>query len=334
MRAPSRPSRFPIAVALELSRGASAAAYVYTGVGNVAPPPDPGVEIRAGDQAREAYAAAMERMFERAAPQATLEIAEISADLDFDDDGWHAVVEHLLVLRGRDGVELGRWRTKGRELIVGLGPRSMPAAFARAAEQAARRFEATFEEPAGVAAWLGERGAAPRGPPPPPAEAPPPAPPPPRGYAAYVDAGVGLFLFESGGMDPTSAATEALSLRTGVSAPWAFAQLRMTGAQPQGAASIRAVALEAGPVLRLSQDIELVAGLGACHVQAGGSTRTAATVFGGIRVAKAVSASGARVRLGLEAREDFGEMFRLEGQLGAISVVPAGSVSVLLGLER
>lgn len=129
-------------------------------------PPEPSGTADLTVQTRAAYAAAAARMFHPAAPGADVDLelaVSISgADVDSRSSGSTAWIEHLVVLRTSANEELGEWRVRGDEPFLGASESAMEAAFARAAREAAEEFEARFEEPPGVAAWLRERGIPPR----------------------------------------------------------------------------------------------------------------------------------------------------------------------------
>lgn len=338
-------SGYPFSIRLRLSPGALRARFVHGGGGGFFSPPNPSCTAAVGEQARDAYAAALRRMARKdASDGAELEVSSVSAGVDLDADGWHAVLVHVLVLRDLAGDELGRWTVKGRQPIVGLGEKAIPAAFSRAAEITARRFESGFEEPAGVARWLAERGVEPGSTPrpAPPAEPQPPTltrspEGPPRGETAlYLDLGGGIVPFDASnnhsqpvvGLPEPSVTTSrsddvryAFATRAGVSGRWAFAQLLLTKwRSPQmvawnDAVRVTTFGVEAGPLLRLRPEVEVTAGLGLAWVYAdamrrppGPPTPTQRQVLSAVGAVRYVSGNGpgpTRLRFGAEVRTTF-----------------------------
>lgn len=344
--APPAPVSYPFDVQLRLSPQAARRVFVYAGGLGPFLPPDPGTEIPVGDQARRAYEVVVRRSFRISEPVAAIELEKVAADLDFDDEGWHAVVEHQLVMRSPAGGEIARWTTRGREPIAGHGPRAMPAAFDGAARRAAEQFETGFETPAGVVSWLRERGVEAR-PPPVALAPPPPAAPavPARGLAMHVDLGLGLYLFGGGsGIDGGSLTQQALAARIGVSIPWGFAQVTYARAgldtsdglrTPGGeyADALKTYGVEVGPVWQLRY-VDLVAGLGLHLATAGGSEAKGASLSAGIRSVRTVSREGTCIRIGFEARREIGETLEVQtSTTERRTLAPASSLWLLLGLE-
>jgi hypothetical protein len=304
---------WPVHVEIALSRKAAGALFQH-GIGpSLFAPPNPACSVSVGEQAREAYSAAARRMFraEKGDRTASLEIEIAQADLDLDLDGWHAQVEHALVLRSTSGAEMGRWTMTGRDRVEGLGEGAIPRAFRGAAEKAAMRFEAAFPDPPAVARWLTDGGATlasvPRARPPPDVplvQARPPGPP--RTLALFVDGAGGSY-----------GRAGALSFRVGALAPWAFVQLM--GARRTDL--VDRAGFEAGPLFRLAPNVDLRVGGGAHRVtapsdrlgrsgaQGGAPQSTAATVgsaFTSIGLSLPVTSGTLWFRLGLEARYEFG----------------------------
>jgi len=336
--------QYPFAVEVMLS-GRALRARLDHSAGGFNSPPNPGTTVSVGEQARDAFAAAGRRMFRPdGRPSAKLVVESVAAEFDFDADGWHVVVAHALVLRTPEGDELGRWTPKVREGIVGLGPRAIPVAFARAAQQSASRFESAFEEPPGVAAWLRERGvepgsltrpAAPADPQRPALTRPPAGPP--RRYGLYVDAGGGLDIaprISDGGSHLS--ADPALTVRAGFSAPWGFFQFARSVSRVEGlraGVSIERTGVEAGPVLRLRPDIELAAGAGPHHVAVGRARSSVVSVFGAVRLATALASGRAHLRGGVEVRRDLGSSRHVQMGGGSQEVARTTSAWVFLGME-
>jgi hypothetical protein len=340
--------QYPFAVRLTLSADTLRAQFAHEGSGWMSAPPNPASTTPVGEQARDTYALALGRMFQVESPEiASLDLSVSNAALEWDADGWHAVVEHALVLRTAQNEELARWRVKGREKIAGLGERAIPVAFARAAEHAAERFEATFSEPSAVAHWLREQGVEPG----PIARAgspvDPPAPSPfgksegaPRGrFVAYLDAGLGIFpfvgssntVFAGGGTRYSGDDVGyAFSARLGFAGRWGLVQLglarwssQITGQQFRGDFAGSMVGVDAGPLIRLASDFELALGVGAHWVSEEmavqypvgspetSSLRVLPSAVGILRLARAVTSGGGRLRVSLEVRQRFDSTTRL-----------------------
>jgi len=332
------PPLYPVDVRIELSRKAAGAMF-HHGIGpSLLAPPNPSCSVTVGEQAGDAYGSAGRRMFRGGSPEAArLELAAVAADLDLDLDGWHAVVEHTLVLRSASGAELGRWVTKGRDRVEGLGENAIPRAFRGAAEKAAARFEASFAEPAGVARWLTDSGVAlasaprPGVPPDVPLVVSTPAPPP-RVYAAYVDAGAGnIVATETKEGRVHEVLLPALALRVGVSMPWAFVQF----ARARTTGLVDKTGFEGGPLLRLSPNLDLKAGGGAHRVSVPDNKgATVASVFAAVHLVLPVK-GGVWLRLGLEVRHDFGpsRLTRTEDGLGRYEAARGPSGWAFVGLD-
>jgi hypothetical protein len=352
--APAATPRYPFDVALEVPAQVRRASYLYVGTGGLVAPPDPGVAIPIGEQARQAYEALQRRTFRRGDPEAELELHGVEGELDYDADGWSVKIVHVLVLRA-PGKTIGRWTVKGRARIAGLGHAAMPAAFERAADEAARAFERRFEEPEGVVDWMATRGVAPRPLPPPAPAATAPASPagalaPPRGSALYLTGAAGVYLLDSGGAGNTSSGfgpNPALALRAGLTAPRFFAQLAagstVIGDKERFRASTRG--LDAGVNARLTPDVEVAAGFGYASLSYStygpgtlyGRPRSRSTwmpsIVGALHGTMPVTASGTRYRMGVELRRDLGEASLQEYSGSWTRLAPAFSAWVLLGIE-
>ena len=228
-------------------------------------------------------------------------------------------VEHRIALTAVSGAELGRWSIRSDEPIVGEDERAVSSAFARAAEASAHKVEVDLRRSpprwvAGVAtepaiAWT-----------------------PRSAYSAYLDIGSGL-VTAGGGADAGVFARGGVAIRS------FFVQLTRgawTSMFAPGRANVGsdvdlttiAVGLETGPVYRLGRAWELRAGLGAqlLHGHANQTlvvksgpfgngttetsfpfTRVAPTFFASLLfVGGDPARSGARLRMGVEARGYFG----------------------------
>lgn len=330
---------YPVHVEIALAKK-SVGAMFHHGIGpSLFAPPNPSCSVSIGDQARAAYAAVARRMFRAGGVEraASLEIGISAADLDLDVDGWHAQVEHALALRSASGVEMGRWTVKGRERVVGLGETAIPRAFQSAAEKAAGRFEAAFPEPPGVARWLAESGvhlaSAPRAQPPPEVQLFQRVPPaPPRSWALYVDGGGGSIVATQvrDGRDERTL-LPALALRVGVAAPWAFVQV----ARARTTELVDKVGAEAGPLFRLTPDVDLKLGVGAQSVNGKGRETRVASVLTAVSLVLPVTRGTLWMRLGVEARYDFGGSVMVfnESLTARYEAARGGSGWAFVGLE-
>jgi hypothetical protein len=335
----ARPS-YPVHVEIALTRKAAGMVFQH-GIGeSLFAPPNPSCSVPVGAQARDAYAAVARRMFRAdGSAGASLEIDVGAADLDLDLDGWHAQVEHALVLRSASGAEMGRWVVKGRERVAGLGETAIPRAFRAAADGAARRFEASFAEPPGVARWLGESGvdlaSAPR-PQPPPPDVPlivsrPPGPP--RTWALFVDLGAGSYFATeaSNGRDQRTV-VPALSVRVGGAAPWGFVEAM----RARTSDVVDKTGVEAGPLFRLRPQVDFKVGGGVQRVSASRtSSVTIGSALAALSMALPVTKGTLWMRLGVEARYDFGPSLMLptEDGHGRFEAARGGSVWASLGFE-
>ncbi|HWE25548.1 MAG TPA: hypothetical protein VG496_16550 [Myxococcales bacterium] len=264
-------SRYPADLRVEIAQNAEAARYVHETWGD--PPGEPSVTF-VGKQALEAYRALAARLFQPGASlRLGLEIGSVQARVKLESDGWHAIVEHDLIARDESGGVLGRWTVEGRGRVQGLGEQALPAAFERAAALAAQRFESQFETPPDLRSWLERKGVPvasvtrrPPGEEPPLPPPPPPVGPPRAPLIVYADAGLGLSPFSTQTVSgPASSVAPGFDARLGLAGRWAFGQLAFSwwnsrdNELEHGAKSI---GLEAGPVLRLSNAVELGIGAG------------------------------------------------------------------------
>jgi hypothetical protein len=251
-------------------------------------PPNPSCTAPVGEQARDAWVAAIGRSFAHA-PEGSpadleLELAAVSRELEWDADGWLGVVEHSLVLRDGAGAELGRWKTRGEGRVAGIGPRAIPRAFEQAAKVAAAGLERGLAGAERAAAWLQARGvvlpATALAPPPrrdPPALTRPPEGPPRADWVAFADLG-GVAITGFVNDEPERSSSEgyvgAFQVLAGLSSPFAsarFAFARWGGSfdpddsvrSDRATARVLSFGLEAGPTLRLRPDLELHGGIGA-----------------------------------------------------------------------
>ena len=332
---------YPLNVRLTLTPATLRARFSHPTPGAISLPPNPGSTVFVGEQAREAYAASLPRMF-RGGPGEALEVevSVASADLDFDADGWHALVLHTVVLRDAAGEELGRWAAKGREPISGPGDKAIPRAFARAAATAARSFELAFEEPPAVSAWLRARGlevgAWVRVPDPPPPPLIQPVTGPPRGdLVLFVDAGLGVIPFTArrypyyksdilaGGFDARAGLSSRRVMLQLAGSRWAS---NVESGDTRDRFTVTTIGLDAGPLLRFS-GFELGAGLGAHRIMAscdvspmysGASqwrdeqSRDAVSLFGTLR--SAWSAGKVHIRFTIEVRRFLGAPMEFAGE--------------------
>ncbi len=227
-------------------------------------PANPSATIDVAPSARHAYAITAARMFApstEGAAALTLRLTIARAALVRGGGAWTAEVVHDLAVVEPGGAEVARFRLEAGAPVVGLGARAIPAAFTQASREAAEAFEARFDGSPEVGAWLSARGHVRRVKMAPPAR--PPAPPRP-GWIASGDFATGT---TGGGL--------ASSLRAGVGWRWGYAQV-LGGYQSRRfqvdlpadmsgtSASFRAwtIGVEAGPLLRLTDWLELRLGAG------------------------------------------------------------------------
>jgi hypothetical protein len=270
------PARYPINLRVKIAPQVSAVRYDHGGWGAISgPATEPSVTF-AGKQAREAYELLAARLFQKdAAVPLHLEIESVRASVVLESDGWHTVVQHGLAVRDDAGAVLGRWSVEGRDRVQGHGEGALPAAFGRAAELAARRFESRFEEPGEVIAFLERAGVTPgavarrdAG-----AERPLPPPTPPLGpprapLVAYLDAGMGVNPLSTSGQYPSgngssSSLAPGVEARLGLAGKWAFAQLDTSWWSSSDGnldRAFTALGIEAGPLIRFASYLEV--GLG------------------------------------------------------------------------
>jgi hypothetical protein len=372
--APEEPAAHAaVSLAVHATPIALRAHLTHPPAGGVFAPPNPACTVEVGQQARDAYASARRPGFASppagAAADLTLEIVGASGDLEWDADGWRAVVEHALVLRDGAGAELGRWTVRGVGRVRGLGERAIPVAFREAADAAAGRFEALLAEPGAAATWLRARGVAisPRPGPPPAATQPPlllPASGSPRGrWLAFADVGGALVTTvpakaESGSAEDFGEAG-AVQARAGLAAPSAsirvaFARWRASfDPQPTSVSADRAEAVltafgvEAGPVIRLARTFDVEGGLGA-HLLHGSATadrrpyspgsiassasRIVPVVYGAVTYAGVAPGLRLRLRFGVEVRRYLGTSLPFD-ELGREIAVGETSIGALIGVE-
>lgn len=278
---------YPIALEIQPTDAARAATYNHQQSlsGLRGPPAETSVSL-VGKQAVEAYTAFAAQFFQRDAQQRSrLTIVSVIPSVELQNDGWHAVVQHALELRDAKGELLGSWTAEGRGVVHGLGEAAVPVAFEAAAAMAERAFEARFEDPPGVAAFLTAAGvklgtvrrrpAVAEAPPPP----PPSAPfihPEWREAGVYLDAGghVADTSYQSTARSSISATNSVLDsgkitpgadLRLGIAGGWFFAQaVFSTGAARDGAVghSLTSFGADAGLRVRLNRALEVAGGAG------------------------------------------------------------------------
>jgi hypothetical protein len=333
---------YPLTVRLSVSKEALRERLAHTS-GGLLSPPNPSCVVDIGTQARDAYAAAVARMFRASdAPAAEFEVSRAAAELGDGADGWYAAVEHVLILRTVDGKELGRWTVRARERLVGLGEGAIPAALRRAAVRAARTFEHEFARPPAVVEWL--RGAGVEVVPEPQADAvkDPLAAPraitlprPQRGAGLHVDAGMGVIPYAASyqrsyrdfGLPPyirrASGEDTGSAFRVGFSGRWALLQLAWARWHPsldeypvfEGSIHMSSFGADAAPVLRLGHGFELAAGVGWHRISLrSNSSDSAATfrdsihplsVFAHAHFVFPSAPRSFRLRMGVEARRYF-----------------------------
>lgn len=272
------PLHYSFALQVEIAPQAAAARYDHEGWGTFDSPPGEPSTTFAGKQALAEYRAIAGRLFDpQATARARLLIEAVRPRVVLENDGWHAVVDHVLVLTDEDGALLGRWSVEGRGRVEGLGEGSLPAAFEGAAALAAQRFEADFETPPQVAAFIERHGVG-RGV----VKRRPPgeeftAPRTPRrqvasrpGLVAYLGVGSSLhpMTFRSGTRtatgSPSDDLVDGLDARLGVSGRAGFAQLvfdRWNNRDGILDHSSTSIGVDAGLVRRLSDAFELAVGL-------------------------------------------------------------------------
>jgi hypothetical protein len=295
------------------------------------------------------------RTFREAAPGAeadlVLDVQVADAELQSRATGWLAFVEHAVVLRERSGLEVARWQVSGDGPLLRETAQALHAAFARAAEAAAARFESTFEDPRGVRQWLAGHGSEPvslrarwgeR-----------------ANYVAYLDVGGGFVSADDNGV-------VSLAARAGVASPWLV--LNVTGggwsttfgskpvfsyysANVDTRMVTRTVGADLGLVHRFGSALELRAG-GGVHRLWGhadtpsylpfGSqppTRTSFTfrqwapaVFAGAQYSQLVLAGGVRLRVSIEFRRYFGASVEFPELTRTVSIAD-NFLGLFLGFE-
>lgn len=356
-------SPYPVPVRLVVAPGALAEKHFHQGEGG---PLIGRPVVDVGQLAREAYAAAVARMFAPAgqAPAAALQPRLVATGFDQDGAGWFAWMEQELVLRDAAGAEVARWVVRGEGRMVGLAESGVERAFREAAEAAARTFEVTFEERPGAIGWLAAWGV------PPgtraavlpalaarwePVWLAPPRPNPDR--APFAEVGGGLL----GGPGWASA---GLAVRAGRSGPrWLVqgtvdAWPREMVARPAGAwgeSNARAWTLgagvDAGLQLRPPGRIEVAAGLGAALRYARASASwvlfddptvqvrrsqavlgVAGSAFAQVRFHGVLPGQFVGYRAGAEVRQAVGTRQRFD-RLGASAGLTGLSAALFVGLE-
>jgi hypothetical protein len=287
LAASSGAGRYPMALQVQSTDAARAATYSHQQdfSGLHGPPAETSVSF-VGKQAVDAYTELATRLFQAdAQPRLTLTVVSVKASLAWQNDAWHGVVQHELELRDAHAKLLGSWTVEGRGGVYGLGEGAVPAAFQAATTMAERAFEARFEEPAGVAAFLagagvspgsvGRRAAVAEAPPPPPPAAPfiHPEPTEPR---AYLDVGghVTDLSYQSTSHASVSATnnvldrsqvTPGMDLRLGIAGGWFFAQgVFSTGGARDGAVehSLTSFGGDAGVRVKLNRTLQVAGGVG------------------------------------------------------------------------
>ncbi|MCM2332736.1 MAG: hypothetical protein NDI82_02175 [Anaeromyxobacteraceae bacterium] len=233
-------------------------------------PANPSATIDVASPARHAYAITAARMFAPSTEGATALVLRLTiarAEVVRRGGAWIAAVAHDLAVVEPGGAEVARFRLEAGAPVVGLGAGAIPAAFGKASRQAAEAFEARFDASPEVGAWLSARGHVRR------VKAAPPPRPPDRPRPDWVASGDLATGTTGGGM--------ASSLRAGVGWRWGYAQVvggyqsrrfqvNLPGDITGTSATFRAwtIGLEAGPLLRLEDWLELRLGAGLLWVSA------------------------------------------------------------------
>lgn len=287
LAASSVAGRYPISLQLQPTYAASVATYNHqqSPGGLMAPPAETSVSF-VGKQAVDAYTAFGAQFFQPdAQPRLTLTLVSVTASVDLQKDGWHAVVQHALELSDANNRLLGSWTASGRGVIHGLGEAAVPAAFEAATVMAERAFEAHFEDPPGVAGFLASAGvtigsvrrrAAVAEAPPPPKDSAPLIHPEPRELGVYLDAGGhvdGLSYqttsnssnFAQGNFVEGAKIAPGADLRLGIAGGWFFAQaVFSSGGVRDGSVehSLTSFGADAGVRVKLNRAFEVAAGAG------------------------------------------------------------------------
>jgi hypothetical protein len=343
--------KYALTARLELP-DAQVARFVHDGPVGLGAPSNPPSTSEVGVYVRDAYAAMLAVRFEPAPagvdPDVGLEVSIVAANVEPVAEGWRVFIAEEAVVRTPQR-EVGRWSVRGEAAILGIEAESIPKAFARAADDAVRKFELAFASSPAFAAWLRERGLTPIDPQP---------PKPPRGdWVAFLDGGPGFV----NGADDTAG---ALLAGVGIESSRLFVQLSFghwTGAFAQRPVFGRALGdaqlpttdfgLELGPVSRLGRDWELRAGIGA-HVLWGTADTTynppeplpqpvqtsfpfrvlSPTVLAAIQYAGLSGPGGVRVRASLQFRMHFRTSLEF-AELQSSPSVAGAAVGLFVGGE-
>ncbi len=350
--APVAPEPYAVFATLRLATDPARSRIQF--VGQTLALPLGSVTVEVEEQAREAYGAAVRRMFRPATGRAadlSIEVAILSAEPRVEGLAGHAFVEHGVTVRADSGAEIARWTFRGEAPIIGFEQESVVGAFSRAAANAASAFEKEFDGSPAVGTWLAERGVSRRTPVPP---APAPVVAPAR-LLAYIDVGPGF----------SDESRLAFAARVGLAGQRFFAALTFernadkpfvaypvfSSLKGDGTLSATAIGVDVGVRHRWPSGMELRGGVGG-RVVGGPATfiygvgfpmtlrQTTVTqwAFGGSgfigfqHVSGPWTSADIRARVGLEARAYAGGSL-VYSDYGAEVQGPAALISVFLGME-
>jgi hypothetical protein len=324
---PVRSSRYRLTARIVLSPRALATEYEHDPLGG---PPNPRGTVSVGVQAGEAWSAAVQRLFGGGAPGTPALAVEISiaeARIEAIAGWWRVRVIHDVLLRAEPGEVVARWRAEGENRLDGLGPRSIPLAFARAAEKAASSLEREMDRSAEVRAWLAQHGI-PRRVLAPPIERPRPALADRGRFVAFVDVGAGGDWWVDG-------SALGIGARAGASGGWLlvqaaidawrapFAPRPVFGTATDARVDFLVAGADVGGVRRLGRSFEIRAGAGVRLVAARAriayelpdrldgemtiaKSRTAGTLFGSLVYSPPTIRRAFRGRMGVDVRRQLG----------------------------
>jgi hypothetical protein len=318
----SAASLYGLTARVRLAERQARTRYVHD-IGFPGGPANPSCVVAVGEQTAAAYAAAVQRMFRPAQDSVPAdleaEVYDVAADVEKRDSTFRAFVAHRIVVRTPDGAELGRFQVEGRAPIAPIDASAMHLAFARAADDAARRFERAFDASPDVARWLAGRGLARRA-----TDVPlPPEPQAREAWVGFTEAGIG---WNAGAGDSGGA---AITARAGASSRWLLAQAtfgrwrttlnQYSGFYPGVRLDGMAFGIDVAAVYRIRRPLELRAGAGAHYLRAQGAKDdllsvvtfeqdgTAGSVFAAAELTDVVARwFGLRGRVGVEVRRYFG----------------------------
>jgi len=280
VRAEAVPTRYPFSLDVRMAQSAADASYHHPEMNAVASPLNPESLTFTGRQARAAYESLAKRLFTAGEPALVLEVDQVEASVALESDGFKAVVVHQLRLFGPKSQLLGEWKVDELDGIEGLGEQAIPDALGRAAGFAAQLFESELESSGAFCAFLTANGFEPgrvhlRAPQH--ARRPPPEPHVVRGkLVAYLDLGLDFMFYDASLSTPSPGASRQRNgqdagpfgtVRGGIANSWAFVQGAVSSwSSPLEAststADVLSVGLDAGPLIRIHDYVELGAGLG------------------------------------------------------------------------